>query len=434
MFYQPIGSDYWAGVPFSFAPGYRADNRVDAIGQGAPVFNWDNGYPGVEIPPAEKDPNYMTWGPVSMSKEGLTSGRIQQWNAGVEYELTNDLVLGANYIGTRGSRLNSGELERNQPYMNELTALVQRGQEWNWVYDEASAAASGVPYPYQGFSNFSFMALSPYPTPAEQWGPVYYVGSPLGSSDYTAFQFTLVKRMSNGLAANMSYTWSRAHGNQASGFQETWSNGRIQDTNNLDYEADVIGINDRTHIFKGYVAWELPFGQGRKWLDQGGVLDTLLGGWQLSLIFRYQTGTPLRINSNNYLPGWYWPIYVNADPSGDYSRQFDGNFDQSNPTADGNLYFKPGNFSNPAYGEYGEGPGRFEQVRGFGWAGEDIGLLKNFRFGDRYRLQVRFELINAFNRHYYSNPTTNIGNDNFGYVVSTTGTGRQGQVGIRFEW
>jgi outer membrane receptor protein involved in Fe transport len=433
MFYQPIGMDYWFGVPYSFAPGYRSRNAVDALGQGIPVFNWDGGYPGQEVPGTE-DPNFTQWGMVSMSKEGLKAGRIQQWNAGFEYELTNDLVLGANYIGTRGSRLNSGDFQRNQPDMDALGSLVQRGQEWNWVYDEASAAAAGVPYPYPGYSGSAFHTLAPFPQISQTWGPQLWVGSPLGSSDYTAFQFTLVKRMSSGLAANVSYTWAKSHGNQESGFQERWWAGPLQDVNDLDFEADVIGFNDRTHVFKGYVAYELPFGQGRKWMDQGGVLDAIFGGWQVSVIFKYMSGLPLGITSNNWYAGWFYPIYVNADPNGNYDTLFGGNFDASNPTAAGNQYFNGNNYSNPAYGQFGTGPGRFEQQRGFGWSGEDLGFLKNFTFGDRYRLQVRFDLINVFNRHYYSNPVTDIGSNQFGYVVSTTGQPRQGQIGIRFEF
>jgi hypothetical protein len=81
IFYQPIGMDYWFGVPYSFAPGYRAENRVTAIGGGRPTFNWDGGYPGVEVPGVE-DPNYTQWGMVSMNPEGLKAGRIQQWSAG----------------------------------------------------------------------------------------------------------------------------------------------------------------------------------------------------------------------------------------------------------------------------------------------------------------------------------------------------------------
>ena len=446
IFYEPIGMDYWFGVPYSFAPGYRATNEVRAVGGGAPAFNWNAGYPGAEIPPGGEDPNFTQWGMVSMSPEGLKAGRIQQWNAGFEYEVTRDLVLGANYIGTKGSRLNSGDFQRNQPNMAAASALVQRGQEWNWVWDEASAAASGVPYPYPGFSNFSFMALAPYPTVAETWGPLYYVGSPLGSSDYTAFQFTLNKRMSSGVAANVSYTWSRSHGNQATGFQERWAVGPLQDVNNLAAEANVIGFNDRTHILKGYVAWELPFGQGRKWMNTTGWKDAVFGGWQLSMMFKYMSGLPLGVDpntgangmySNNYIAGWSdfgYPIYVNADPNGSYNTMFNGNYDATDQGANGNQYFDPNNFSNPAYGAFGTGPGRFAQIRGFGFAGEDLGLMKNFRFGGRYTLQVRFELINILNRHYYTDPVTDIGSPYFGYVTSTTGQPRQGQLGVRFEW
>ena len=433
IFYQPIGMDYWFGVPYSFAPGYRADNRVVQVGGGKPAFNWDGGYPGVETPGVE-NPNYTQWGMVSMSPEGLKAGRIQQWNAGVDFEITRDLVVGANYIGTLGSRLNSGDFQRNQPDMAALGALVKRGQEWNWVSDPASAAASGVPYPYPGFSNFSFMTLSPYPTVAETWGPLFYVGSPLGSSDYNALQLTLNKRMSRGLAGNVSYTLSKSHGNQQSGFQERWWAGPLQDVNRLDFEGDVIGFNDQAHVLKGYVAWELPFGKGRRYMNTGGWKDAVLGGWQVSMIFKYTSGFPLGITSNNYMAGWDYPTYVNANPNGNFDVKFDGNFDAGNQGATSNQYFDKSNFSNPAYGEFGQGPGRFEQLRGFGWAGEDLGLMKSFTFGSRYSLQLRLEMINVFNRHYYTNPVTDIGSPYFGNVTSTTGQPRQGQVGIRFQF
>jgi len=437
IFYEPVGMDYWNGVPYSFAPGYRANNEVRAAGGGKPVFNWDGGYPGVEVPGVE-NPNFTQWGMVSMSPEGLKAGRIHQWNAGLEFEVTRDLVLSANYVGSLGTRLNSGDFERNQPDMAAISALVKSGKEWNWVSDQASAAASGVPYPYPGFSNFAMMALAPYPTVAETWGPLYYVGSPLGSSDYNAFQLTLNKRMSSGIAANVAYTWSKSHGNQQSGFQEVWSVGAIQDVNKLDSEADVIGFNDRTHVLKGYVAWELPFGKGRRYMNTGGWKDGFFGGWQLSVLFKYTTGLPLAIRSNNYIAGWSdfgYPIYVNADPNGNYDVMFDGgSYDAGNQKATGNQYFDPSNFKNPAYGEFGQGPGRFEQLRGFGWAGEDLGLMKSFSFGNRYSLQLRLEMINVFNRHYYTNPITSIGSPYFGYVTSTTGQPRQGQVGVRFQW
>jgi hypothetical protein len=435
IFYQPIGMDYWFGVPYTFAPGFRSTNIVNPVGGGNPAFNWDGGYPGVDVP-GSQDPNYTTWGMVSMSPEGLSSGRIQQWNAGVDFELTKDLVVGVNYLGNKGTRLNSGDFQRNQPDMQAVGDLVRSYKEWNWVWDEASAADAGVPYPYPGFSNFAGFALAPFPTVAETWGPLYFVGSPLGSQSYNALQLTLNKRRSHGFTAYASYTYSRARGNMATGFQERWDVGPIQDVNNLSMEAGVISRFDRAHILKGYLAWELPFGQGRKWMNSSGWKDALFGGWEVSLIFRYDSGVPLAINSNAYYFPWSgYPIYVNRDPSVNLDSQFEpGSFDMGNPGVASNRYFDASAFSNPAYGDFGQGPGRFEQLRSFGGAYEDLGLLKTFSIGSRVRAQLRLELINLFNRHYFDDPITDIGSEYFGQVISTGGTPRQGQVALRFEW
>ncbi len=438
IFYQPIGADYWAGVPYAFAPGFRGDNRVTALGGGRPAFNWDSGYPGREVAAGAKDPDFTQWGMVAMSQDGLEAGRLQQWNAGVEFEPVKDLVVGAEYLGNKGSRLNSGDLARNQPDLQAITRLLKAGKEWSWVSDQASAAAAGVPYPYPGFSNYSFMALAPFPRVAETWGPLYYVGMPLGTQTYHALQLTANKRMSNGIAANVAYTYSRSRSNIDSGFQESWGVGLLQDVTKLDDEADVIDANDMTHVFKGFVTWELPFGKGRRYLDRSGAVDALLGGWQLSMIFKHLSGTPTAITSSASYTGWStygYPIYVNADPNGNFANQFDpDSFNIAKPGDAGNRYFDPKAFSNPAYGEFGKGPRFFAQLRTFGRTYENLGLLKNFRVMGRARAQVRFELINIFNRKYFSNPVTAIANPNFGNVISLTGEPRQGQVGLRFEW
>jgi hypothetical protein len=438
LFYMPVGMDYWSGVPYGFAPGYTGVNTVTQRPLGVPAFNWDNGYPG-QFVPGTRDPNSTQWGLVSINPNGLRAGRIHQWNAGTDLEIGRDLVLGVNYLGNRGTDMQSGDLERNQPDPEALRQLLRAGNEWAWVSDPASAAAAGVPYPHAGFANFAFFALMPYVQASEGWGPLFFVGSPLGSKDYHAMQLTLEKRMSRGVAANAAYTLSRARGNTASAFQERWSVGPLQDVTKLGEEARVIDAADRTHVFKGYVAWELPVGRGRRFMNNANsALEALVGGWTVSAIFRYQSGQPLRILSRNSYTGWStfgYPIYVNADPNGNFDRQFNaGNFDQANPQAEGNRYFDPAAFSNPPYGELGKGPGSFKQLRGFGGAYEDFGIMKNVRFANRYQAQIRFEMINLFNRGYFANPVTDIGSALFGQVVSTTGQPRQGQLGVRFTW
>jgi hypothetical protein len=435
LFYTPIGTNYWGGVPYSFAPGFFGTNTVQQTGDGSAAFDWDqNPYPG-SLQPAVKDPASTQWGLVSINPNSLKAGQVHQWNAGVDYELTSDIVVGANYLGNKGVDLQSGDLERNQPDPAVMKALMLAGKEWNWVSDEASAAAAGVPYPYPGFAGSAWMAITPYPQAAAGWGPLFFVGSPLGSTDYHALQLTINKRMSNGFATSAAYTLSRQRGNMDSSFQERWWVGPIQDVTKLDEEAKVIGDNDRTHILKGYLAWSLPFGNGRRFLSTaGGFKNALVSGWTISTIFRYESGLPLQMTSSNSYAGWHYPIYVNRT-SEPLNTNFDGDgFDAGNQAAPGNRYFNPAAFANPAYGDLGKGPGKFKELRGFGGAYEDLGIIKDVRFG-RYTAQVSFTLINVFNRHYFADPETNIASPYFGQV---TGMGwqspRQGQIGVRFEW
>jgi hypothetical protein len=261
---------------------------------------------------------------------------------------------------------------------------------------------------------------------------------PLGTQSYHALQLTANKRLSKGIAASAAYTYSRSRSNIDSGFQESWGVGLLQDVTRLDAEAEVIDANDLTHVLKGFVSWELPFGEGRRYLDRPGAVDAVLGGWQLSVIFKHLSGNPIAITSSASYAGWStygYPIYVNADPNGSFANQFDPEqFNIARPSDAGNRYFDPNTFSNPAYGEFGKGPRFFEQLRTFGRTYENLGLLKSFRIARRARAQVRFELINIFNRKYFSDPVTAVSNPNFGNVISLTGEPRQGQVGLRFEW
>jgi hypothetical protein len=436
MFYAPIGDNYWQGVPYGFAPNFVGVNTVTPTGTGAAAFNWDQvAYPGTLTQPT-RNPTYTQWGMVSVSPDSLKAGRIQQWNAGADYQIARDFVVGAHYLGNRGTRLQSGDFERNQPDPAAMQRLLLSGKEWNWVSDPASAADAGVTYPYPGFAGAAWMAITPYPQAAAGWGPLFFVGSPLGRSSYKAMQLTLDKRLSSGVAASINYTLSRQRTNVDSGFQERWWSGPIQDVTRLDAEARVIGGQDRTHVFKGYTTWSLPLGRGRQFLGGASALtDALVGGWTISGLFRYHSGLPLAITSSNSYAGWMYPLYVNRNANVPLEASFDSNrFDPANPKAATNQYFNPAAFSNPAYGSLGAGPRRFEELRGFGGAYEDLGILKNFRTG-RAVVQVRVEVLNLFNRRYLADPNTDISSPLFGQVTTTTGQPpRQTQLGVRFQW
>jgi hypothetical protein len=244
--------------------------------------------------------------------------------------------------------------------------------------------------------------------------------------------------MSQGLAAQGSYNFAKATGNVETGFDETWDvNGNIQDAYDLSRDAKTVLSYDQTHVLKGQVSYELPFGRGRKWMtDAPGVVDAFLGGWTTSTIFRYNSGFPLAVAPNVSYPGWEGTVYANVAPNADFTKKFDStSFNPGVQNDAGNLYFDPANFSNPTGHKLGNGFRRYDDLRGFGSANEDFGLLKHFRIREGMQLQVRAEMINVFNRHYFADPGTSLGNSStFGFVNSTTGSPRVIQVGGRFEW
>ena len=172
--FVPIGTDFWNGTPYGFAPGYRGTNIVNPTGSRTAAFNWDGGYPGVFVPPT-KDPESLIWGEVTIDPHMLSQGYIHQFNGGVEYGITKDARVSVNYVGNRGERLHDGNLAYNEPSASTFLNLMNSGNDYDWVSDAPSAAAAAVPYPYSGFQGYAYQAIAPFPQVALTYGPLYYV-------------------------------------------------------------------------------------------------------------------------------------------------------------------------------------------------------------------------------------------------------------------
>ena len=444
VFYVPIGINYWTGVPYGTSPAtaaesFRGSNRW-AASNARPWFNWDNGYPdNITVP--QKDPNFLSWGVVSVDPDSLFQGYNHQYNVSFEYQVSPNLLASAAYMGNVGRRLHSGALKRNQP---QRAAYEDPAVDPTaWVSDAGSAAAAGVRYPYAGFSNFAGAALQPFPQIyGETWGPLITVAANLGASRYDSLQLQLTKRMSNGLAGKASYVFSKSRGNVETNFDEIWDvNAGIQDVYDLAREAKTVLSFDRAHVLKGYLQYQLPFGRGRGFLrDAPGWLNAVVGGWDFTWVFRYNTGAPLGIGTNVWYPGWEGAVYADVNGNADLSRKFDTHrFNPGLQNDSVNLFFDRNAFSNPTGHKLGNGARRYEQLRGFGRSNEDIGLLKYWRFKERANLQFRAELLNVFNRHHFADPNTELGNQtNFGYVTGMSGRPEDGprnvQFGIRLGW
>jgi len=444
LLYVPIGTQYWNGVPYGFAPQIRGMNQVTQ------PFNWDGGYPGVYVPGKKLDTlTAASLFPVaSIDPRSLEVGYTHNFNFGVQYELTRSMKLEVGYIANRGHRLQDGALTYNEPSPATFFNLVNSGHLWDYVSDPASAAAAGVPYPYPGFSAWSWAAIAPYPQVAAATSTMWYypslyvVNPPLGQSYYDSLVVQAVKRFGRGLAMDVSYTLSQIKGNSYTNFGESWNVGSIQDYTNLGEAAQTLSPYDQKNVVKGYVSYDLPFGRGHSWLGNSGrFVNGLVGGWNISSIVLYATGKPLSFTSSNYY-GWanWASTYVNYDLTGYSGSQFDGSQyvppSSANPLGSGNRYFPVSVATDPVYGQLGKGPARIGELRGFGTANEDVSLSKRFNFGpsERFRLAFRVDFYNIFNRHQFTDPVTTTNSESFGLVQGIASDPRKGQFGVRFEW
>jgi hypothetical protein len=456
LIYMPPPMPYFQGVPNGFAPGFQGTNQVTE------VFNWDRGYPGVFVPgskdidPTELSP-FLSLPPTAVDPRALRVGYSNAFNIGAQYAVTRDMRIELSYVGNRGHRLTDTALAWNQPPSSTFLRLGQQlGSSLNgyshYVCSQADADLYGVPYPYPGFCAPALAAAAPYPqfaaAAANTWfyGNLLYVGLPLGRSFYDSVVVNVVKRTGSGLTMDMSYTWSRQESNTFSAVQE--GNGfytGVQDFSNFGESVSVTGY-DLTHIVKGYVSYELPFGKGRRWLaNSNRWLNAILGGWNMTWVLRYNTGQPFGIGASNpYWPQW-GNLYPNYNLSGFRGPSDPRKFVYVSPDdpapPPGNFYMPASVASNPPPGTFGKGPGNTPALRCPGSANELMGLLKYFPFGsnEQYKLSVRAEFYNVFNRHEYliqgcAGSRSAIGSSDFGRIIDVINNPRAGQFAIRFEF
>jgi len=302
--------------------------------------------------------------------------------------------------------------------LSDYTAIVQSGQQYAWITKP-------------GFSGFGWASVAPFPNVAMTYGPLFFVGSPLGNSDYRSLQISVQKRPVRGLSMLASYNLSSCHGDVDNSFEDLFWSGPLQDVYNLNLERQTICSFDQEHIVKGYILYDLPFGRGQSLLSGAGPrLNALVGGWTIAGDFYYTTGMPMRIVANAYYPGIN-NVYANIVPGCDYREHYNGQV--------GGTYFNPACIVNPPYGEFGNAPGYLADLRNPGIATEDLSISKGMRLGcDSCQLRVYLQMFNVFNRHGFSGPNTQIGAAGFGEVLPQDLNGlpgpRVGQIGLRYTF
>jgi hypothetical protein len=171
--------------------------------------------------------------------------------------------------------------------------------------------------------------------------------------------------------------------------------------------------------------WDIPVGKGKKANVDNGVLDAVVGGWQMSSILTLQTGFPITVTN------------------GQDTSNTGGFFDRPNATGqkpdlprgeqDPQRFFNTAAFVINNRGEFGNvGRNTLNSPGIIGW---DFSMLKNFRVPDeKHSLQLRFEWFNFPNHPNWGNPDTNVSSGGFGRITGTRGNMRQLQLGLKYAF
>jgi len=248
----------------------------------------------------------------------------------------------------------------------------------------------------------------PYPA----FGQIDWRGT-RNNSDYEALSVAVKRSFSRGLLLSVNYAWSHEidDGSNGSGDGDSLTPQNVA----CQRCERASGAFDARHVVNANAVYELPFGSGRPYLNQPGVVRDIFGSWQLSTIVSAHTG---------------FPVNVTVDRSS--SAVPDGN--TNNQRADlvpGVPLYLPGGefnlaaFAVPASGTFGDAPRNL--LRGPGLWQTDLGLAKHIPLTEQVQLQFRAEAFNLFNRAQWGSPQADISNAaTFGQILSTVNTGPVG--------
>ena len=330
-----------------------------------------------------------------------------QWNLTVERQISNNDTLRVSYVGMHTYRLNITE-------------------------DLNQIPASTTPY--------ATTSSSPYVDPRApylNWFSLYSTFN-AGKANYDALELEATHRMSHGLYFDANYTLAKNladnQGDVPTAFAGEVNYGiPIADRFHIasDY-GNVEGTRRNRFLVTGL--YQLPFGQGRTFLQGGGWTNALFGGWELNNVTLLETGPWLTPS----ISGSYDASNTNVVNRGAFIR----------PDAVSNSYYKGQSraqyFNLAAFSPTPQGAGRFGNagvgiLQGPGTAAMSLGLAKVFKVTEGTKIRFESTFTNVLNRTNFAPPATQIDNTATFGVLSAPQTAenagnRTGQLALRVDF
>src|SRR5437660_9718958 len=342
------------------------------------------------------------------------SGRpadTQTWSLDVQRQLMSNLALSVAYVGSKGTHLPALDIIPNQVNPSFLSLGSELTMNATCLSNNGcpKAIAAGVKLPYPTFSGNINQLLRPFP----QYGDFNQEDNAItpdrtGNSTYHAMQLGLEKRLATGLSFLVSYTVSKnltdadSAGPGVSGFISTNS---FIGQNSFDRGAEkAVSQLDTPQALVASFFYELPAGHGKRYLNQGGVVDRVAGGWYIAGVGSYKSGTPTTVygpcggtGGDVLFAGCHFPgiARVNVVPGVSQTNK-SSNFNTATTP-----FWNPNAFTVPANFTFGNEPRSLSGARTFGGRNEDFTLGKKTRlFGENAAIDLRAECFNIFTRKF----------------------------------
>jgi hypothetical protein len=387
------------GAPNSASLGYERSASLTSADAGTtPAFLLNVGPPALNLTSPTRNDSF---GAVQVGRAPNTSpsffernrpsGYAQQFNLGIQREFKGGFLVEISGLGNLGRKLASPNLNMNQITPATLAAIP------------ANTTPAQRDRPFPQFNNVTILAPS------------------IGTSNYYAGILRAEKRYAKGFNLIGSYTWSKFLTDTDDGGSVVGNGFGYSNYYNRRADYGPSG-NDIRHRLSVSGVYDLPFGKGKRWLNDS-PLNWALGNWNVSVISILQSGPPVNITTqvNNTF----------AFSAGAQRADVIGNPELPKSDRTLNRWFNTAAFAQPANRTFGTAARGI--VRGDGLVNFDITLRKNFVFTETRVLQFNVDFFNAFNHPNFGLPGGGFGAPGFG-VVGSANPGRSLQAGLRFAY
>lgn len=404
------------------------DNASNGL---SPSFLYKDGVPSYPVPPFI-NPSFQNGAdmPWWQGQEATRLPEQNSWNLSIQRQVSPTMVIEGSYNGVVGSHLQTGLLNYNQVPFSMLSRYGAAMLGTRITSPDAINAGFGLPYSSFatdfGSRGTVAQSLRPYPqyTNIDTWSGG---GDHSGHSSYHAMILKFDKRFAAGMTFTASYVFSKLITDSDSYWVTDQS--RAADQYNRRLEKS-IGAYDVTHNFKFAGVYELPFGKGKRWLQEG-VGRWALGDWRLSYIGLYNSGRPVGLGTTIGFPLFAGRTVAQVPTyDGWAGAQKGGQFD---PATD--RFFQPASFfgAQPT-AALGNVTRLNPKLREFPAYTENLSVAKMFNFTERLNLELRGEAFNLFNRVRFGTGNTSLQAQDFGKVTSTLNEPRRMQIGLKLRF